>query len=255
MSDLGYFNVGVIAEMVTAGEHLLSHLQYGTHVLLTNGEAVDLLPWLGEATRAVCRPIDLAGGSTAFGMSLDRLAIYRGTSQSPTPKAASRHEGEKGQRALRRASGLVRLDDPGDKPTFGNVDAGKKRSFYIGALASGVAIQTLEIPRLDKTELSGSTVTRQMVRVWARMLAVLLQQWIIVGTIWGDQTKSLSKAYEAVRGFAGRMAGAMEKSTELECVLESIAKTVGKTCRRDRALRPGTFELVNDPELLEFRLS
>ncbi len=48
-----------------------------------------------------------------------------------------------------------------------------------------------------------------MVRVWSRMLAVLLQQWIIVGTIWGDPTKSLSKAYEAVRDFAGPLGGAM----------------------------------------------
>ncbi len=71
ISDLGYFNVGVFAEMVTAGEHFLSRLQYGTHVLLTNGEAVDLLPWLakqrgpfvdqsillGEAQRLGCRLI------------------------------------------------------------------------------------------------------------------------------------------------------------------------------------------------------
>jgi hypothetical protein len=56
-------------------------------------------------------------------------------------------------------------------------------------------------------ELSGSTVVRQMVRVWSRLLAAVVQHWLVISSVWGNPTKSLSKVYEAVRDFAGRLAG------------------------------------------------
>ena len=48
ITDLGYFNLLVFAGMMAADEHFLSRLQFGTTVLLQNGEAVDLLPWLAK---------------------------------------------------------------------------------------------------------------------------------------------------------------------------------------------------------------
>ena len=94
-----------------------------------------------------------------------------------------------------------------------------------------------------------------MVRVWSRLLAAVVQHWLVIGSIWGDPVKSLSKACEAVRDFVGRLAAAMSYASELERVLSDMAKTLAKTCRRDRRSKPGTFELLNDPEQLDFRLT
>ena len=101
-------------------------------------------------------------------------------------------------------------------------------------------------------ELTGSTVVRQMVRVWSRLLAAVVQHWLTVGSVWGDATKSLHKVYEAVRDFAGRLAAALECSTNLERVLADMAATFTKTCRRDKRSKAGTFELLNEVELLDF---
>ena len=38
-------------------------------------------------------------------------------------------------------------------------------------------------------------------------------------------------------------------------VLDDIARVLTATCRRDKRARPGTFELLNDCERLNFRLT
>ena len=39
-------------------------------------------------------------------------------------------------------------------------------------------------------KLSGSTEVRQLVRVWARLLAALVQHWLVLAVSWGDPTQS-----------------------------------------------------------------
>lgn len=101
-------------------------------------------------------------------------------------------------------------------------------------------------------QLSGSSVVRQMVRVWARLVAAVVQHWLMVGGVWGDATKSLHKVSEAVRAFAGRLAAALSDDSALRRVLVEIVAVLAKTCRRDKRSRAGTFELLNDITLLDF---
>jgi len=103
--------------------------------------------------------------------------------------------------------------------------------------------------------LVGSTVVRQMVRVWSRLLAAVVQHWLMVGTIWGDPSRSLGKVWQAVQTFVGRLAVSLDHLTELERVLADMRTTFAKTCRRDKRSKPGTFELLNDVDLLDFELT
>src|ERR1044072_6054308 len=48
ISDLGYFNLEVFAEMQAAGEYFLSRLQFGTILMLLTGKPVELLSWLSK---------------------------------------------------------------------------------------------------------------------------------------------------------------------------------------------------------------
>lgn len=91
-----------------------------------------------------------------------------------------------------------------------------------------------------------------MVRVWSRLIAVLVQHWLTVGTVWGDATRSLHKVYEATRKFVGRLAAALNSLTELTQVLADMHQTFAKTCQRDKRSEAGTFELLNDVDLLDF---
>lgn len=74
----------------------------------------------------------------------------------------------------------------------------------------------------------------------------------MVGSAWGNASTSLSKASEAVRAFASRLAlGCPSLVTRVLCDLATI---LIKTCRRDKCSEPGTWELLEDPGLLKFGL-
>ena len=96
---------------------------------------------------------------------------------------------------------------------------------------------------------------RQMVGVWARLLAALVQHWLLIGSVWGDPTKSLSKVCEAIRAFVGRLVAGLDHLPELEQVLAALSAVAAKTCRRNKRSKPGTFELLNSVDLLHFRLT
>jgi len=91
-----------------------------------------------------------------------------------------------------------------------------------------------------------------MVGVWSRLLAALVQHWLVIASAWGDPTKSLSKVCEAIREFVGRLAAGLDRRSELERVLVDMGAVVAKTCRRDKRSKPGTFEMLNDVSLLDF---
>jgi DDE family transposase len=254
ISDLGYFNVQVFAEMTAAGEYFLSRLQFGTHVLLDNGNVVDLLPWLAkQGGPFVDQPILLGKGQ--------RLACRLIAWRLPEEQANRRRQ------KLRRES----LSKYGKEPSAARLAwcdwtilvTNVPREKLTPTEATVLYRARWQVELLFKrwksqglvAELSGSTAVRQMVRVWSRLLAVVVQHWLVVASVGGDPTKSLSKAYEAVRDFAGRLAAALTHAAELEHVLEDVRKTLAKTCRRDPRAKPGTFELLNDPDLLDFGLT
>src|SRR5438876_11709212 len=82
--------------------------------------------------------------------------------------------------------------------------------------------------------LKGSTVVRQMVGVWSRLLAALVQHWLVIANAWGDPTKSLSKVSEAIRLFVRRLVAALDQLADLERVLAESATAVARTCRRTK---------------------
>ena len=94
-----------------------------------------------------------------------------------------------------------------------------------------------------------------MVRVWARLLAAVVQHWLVVACSWGDPTRSWGKVSEAIRSFVGRLVAAMNKRPELERMLDNLAEVVAKTCRRNKRKKPGTAELLNDVSLLDLVLT
>jgi hypothetical protein len=103
--------------------------------------------------------------------------------------------------------------------------------------------------------LRGATAVRQMVRVWARLLAAVVQHWLVVGTAWGDPSRSWGKVAEAVRPFVGRLLASLDCRSALAGVIDDLIRVVATTCRRNRRRKPGTVELLKDVELLDFELT
>lgn len=254
IADLGYFHVAVFAAMAAAGEYFLSRLQFGTAVGLPDASAVELLQWLKQQPqRFTDRPIWLAKG---YGFHC-RLIAWR-----VPPEQANRRRQKLRQEILRKR---------GQEPTAERLAwcdwtilvTNIPEKMLTPAEAVVLYRARWQVELLFKrwksqdlvAVLGGSTAVRQMVRVWSRLLAALLQHWLLVATAWGDPTKSWSKVCEAIRKFVGRITAALNRPTELKHVLKDLTRTIARTCRRNKRKKPGTFELLNNVRLLDFRLT
>ncbi len=104
-------------------------------------------------------------------------------------------------------------------------------------------------------ELSGSTEVRQMVRLWSRLLAVLVQHWLVAASGGGNPSMSWDKAYEAVRTFAGRLLAAWDRPLDIAALLADLGRVIEKTCRQNQRPRPSNNDLLNDCQRLDYRLT
>lgn len=254
ITDLGYFNVLVFATMMAAEEHFLSRLQFGTTVMLQNGESVDVLRWLakqdgpfvdqpillGKEQRLPCRLI-------AWRLPEEQAARRR---QKLRQETVSKKGHEPSAERLAWCDWTILVTSvPAEMLTPKEAAVLYRARWQVELLFKRWKSQDLV------AVLSGSTEVRQMVRVWSRLLAALVQHWLIIASVWGDPTKSLSKACEAVRQFAGRLAAGMACLAGVERVLLDLCKVLAKTCRRNKRSKPGTFELLNNTGRLDFKLT
>jgi hypothetical protein len=254
ITDLGYFNLRVFADMTQEGEYFLSRLQFGTSVLLPEGNPVALLPWLaqqpgpfvdqrillGQEQRLSCRLI-------AWRLPEEQANRRR---QQLRRESLSKYGKEPSAERLAWCDWTILVTNvPVDMMTPEEAVVLYRARWQVELLFKRWKGQDLV------AVLRGSTAVRQMVGVWSRLLAALVQHWLMLASAWGDPTKSLSKVCEAIRPFVGRLAAGLDQLSALERVLADVCAVVAKTCRRNKRSKPGTFELLNDVSRLDFCLT
>jgi hypothetical protein len=258
ITDLGYFNVAVFAEQEAAGEYFLSRLQFGTNVMLRRGDAdeepgtaVALLSWLVQQGGPFVEQLVFLGQGKKLPC---RLIAWR----LPADQANRRRQ--KVRADIRKKRGcepsaerlawcdwtILVTNVPADLLTPTEATVLYRARWQVELLFK--RWKSLNLVAV----LSGSTEVRQMVRVWSRLLMSLVQHWLVLAGVWGDPTKSLSKACQAIRAFAGRLAATLANPSDLERVLADLCRVLAKTCRRNKRSKPGTYELLNDVALLDY---
>jgi hypothetical protein len=253
ITDLGSFSVAAFAALVAAGAHFLSRRHDRTGVRAGGAGAADLRAGLPrQPGPLVDRPVRRGP---------QRLACRRIAWRLPPEQAARR------RRELRRAS----VSKYGRAPSRQRLAWCDWTVLVTSAPAALLAPREaavlyrarwqveLLVKRWKSQDLvavlRGSTEVRQMVRVWARLLAAPVQHGLVVAAAWGDPARSWGKVAAAVRPFVGRLLAALDDRTALEGAVDAIRGTGARTCRRDPRSRPGTVELLNDPRRLDYRLT
>jgi Transposase DDE domain len=254
ITDLGFFDLAVFAAMMAAGEHFLSRLKFGTHVLGPAGAAVDMLPWLARQPGLFVDQWVWLGQKRRLGC---RLIAWRLPSEQATRRRRKLRQEVVSKRGHEPCAEHLAWCDwtilvtsvPPEKLTPPEAVVMYRARWQVELLFKRWKSQGLV------AALSGSTAIRQVVRVWARLLAALVQHWLVVATVWGNPTKSLSKTCEAARDFVSRLAASLNGLGSTERVLGELCRVIEKTCRRNKRSSPGTWELLNDVTLLNFRLT
>lgn len=254
ITDLGYFDLSVFADMTQAGEYFLSRLQFGTSVLVPGAATVALQKWLAQQPGLLVDQPILLGKEQRLPCRLIAWRLPQEQADRRRQKLRRETMSKKGREPSAERLAwcdwtILVTNVPVDLLTPEEAVVLYRARWQVELLFKRWKSQ-------DRVAvLRGSTVVRQMVGVWARLLAALVQHWLVIASAWGDPTKSLSKVCEAVRDFACRLATSLDHLGELERVLAQLVTVVAKTCRRNKRSKPGTFELLNEVRLLDFRLT
>ena len=255
ITDLGYFNVTVFAAMVVAKVYFLSRLQFGTGVMLPVGTAVDnILGWLSKQPGPLVDVQILLG--TAQRLPCRLIAWRLPEEQANRRRQKLRQEALSKRNKVPSAERLAWCDWTilVTSVPFILLTAREAIVLYRARWQIELLFKRWKSQNLI-ADLNGSTDVRKMVRVWARLLGSVVQHWLLVGCAWGDPTRSWGKVCKAIRRFVGRLLTALDEIHKIEDVLVDFCKVVIKTCSRNKRSRPGTLELLNDVDLLDFRLT
>ena len=102
--------------------------------------------------------------------------------------------------------------------------------------------------RLDESR--SADPQRVLCEVYAKLVAMVVQHWVLLTGCWGAAARSLTVAAATVRREATCLAGAIRHRGRLGAVLRDIGRCLAAGCRiATRRPRPSTFQLLTDPTL------
>jgi hypothetical protein len=254
ITDLGYFDTEVFQRLARQGIYWISRLQFGTAVFTPEGQPLRLLEWLSRQPGPfVDQPI-LMGTERKVAC---RVVAWR------LPEEVANRRRQKLIAEARRKDGRVpskeRLAWCDWTILVTNVPADLLTPQEVAILYRARWQVELLFKRWKSlgliAELRGATVVRQMVRLWSRLLAVMVQHWILLSCVWGDPRTSLAKVCEAIRSHALLLAVVVSDRVQLEAAIGRLRDILRVTAKQNKRKKPSTFELLNDASLLEYSLT
>jgi hypothetical protein len=81
---------------------------------------------------------------------------------------------------------------------------------------------------------------RILCEVYAKLLALVLQQWMIVASGWDDPERSLFKAAQVVRSYAAELASAFGRTEQFIRVLRTMARVLQRSARMNKRRKTPT---------------
>jgi len=81
---------------------------------------------------------------------------------------------------------------------------------------------------------------RILCEVYAKLLGLVFQQWILAASSWGDPERSLFKAAQIVTSYAAELASGHHCTDQLERVLTGLARVIQRLARMQKRHHPPT---------------
>jgi hypothetical protein len=244
IQDLGYFNLARMRAQGARGEYWLSRLQPRTVAFLADGACIDWPRWLGALARqGVARheaAVDIGAGERLPA----RLLLWR----LPEEAAARRRAKMKDNaRKHCRAATAESLAWCGWNLLVTNVE-GEKLSLPECFLLYGVRWQIELLFKLWKSH-AGLGRSRSenpwhiLCEVYAKLLGVLVQHWLVLAGLWHRPARSLVKGCQMLREQSARLACCIDDPAGLVRLLEELAMRFEHGCSLNtRKKHPNTCQ-------------
>jgi hypothetical protein len=253
--DLGYFSVERFERVEQGKGFWLSRLQHGTTVCDAAGKVVDLRKFLTRKAKRGIVDVPVRIGGKRLPCRLVAVPV--------PPKIA----------ASRRRKIWEKARDRGRAPTKEYLQLQAWTIFVTNCppeLLTWKEVVVLyrarwQIERLFKLWKSynrladceaGVTPVRQMAELYARLIAVIIQHGILLMTVWLDGRRSLWRAAATVRAWIGQIIAVLDDAAKLLQVLHRQQQCMRKAAHvNSRRKHPSCFQLLNNPELLEYTVA
>ncbi len=254
--DLGYFCMERFRRIGQAAAHWISRFQHSTNVFDPAGKRLDLSRFLrkqgehglvdvpvvlGEKERLACRLI-------AVRVPAEVAARRR---QQIREKARD-HGREASQEYLQMQDWTIFITNcPPELLTWKEVVVLYRARWQIELLFKLWKSHN----RLAQRETNASP-ERQMAVLYAKLIGVIVQHWMLLTATWNDSQRSLRKAAIVLRDWVILFSEVLDHRRRLCGLLCRMAEALGESARIARRRKhPSLFQLLENPELLEYVLA
>lgn len=254
--DLGYFSLDRFRRAGEEYAYWISRLQHGTKVFDATGKSLDLPNFLraqgenglvdiavllGERERIACRLIALRVPEEVASRRRRRIR-----------EKARDHGREPSQEYLELQGWTIFVTNCNEELlTWKEVIVLYRARWqiellfklwkshnHVGALESGVSPQ------------------RQMAVLYAKLIGVVVQHWILLSAAWSDVQRSLRKAAAVLRDWIVLLLAVLDDAKRLGDLLGRLGAAIATTAHiTRRKKRPSLFQLLENPELLNYTVA
>ena len=254
VTDLGYFNLRQMAARQRAGGYTLSRLKAGTALFSSDGKRMQvdntLLPQRVGQMKEL--PV-LVGADARLPMRLLLLRVPKAVADQRREDllADAQRRGEPvSEETLRLADWTMLITDvPARRLRFEEALVLLRERWQLELLYK----LWKQYGLVD--EWRTSNVWRVLCELYAKLIGVLLQHWVIILFAWHDPQRSLVKLAQVVRDTSWLLMEALARKGSLRSALRVIGRRMASGCQMNkRKKHPNSAQLL-EQEAVEWALS
>ena len=239
LADLGFYDLEVLATLDASGAYWLSRLQTNSRLTLPGQPERSLLAVLesfGSASEWDGPVVVGQGGRVAARLLGRRVPPAVAEERRRRIRAAAKDKGRapaKAALALAAWNVLITNIPPA-----------------LLSLDEALVLMRLrwQIELLFKLWKSHGKVAawrsanpaRILCEVYAKLLALVFQQWLVVASGWDDPERSLFKAAQVVRSYAAELASAFGQAEQFVGILRTMARVIQRSARMNKRRKTPT---------------
>lgn len=252
IADLGYYCLKTLGKIAANGAYFLSRIQCTTTVFDEQGGRRNVIAWLEDLWTGQPLDLKIQLGNTAR-LSC-RLLACRVPAEVANRRRQRLHEHGRRKGYTPSAEKLAWCDW---NIYVTNVE-GDRLSWQECVVLYRTRWQMELIFKLWKSEgaladLTRGTAHRQMATLLARLLAMILQHWCLLSSVWHLPARSLRKAAQQIRMFALTMAGCFNNHQMLTTILTQLRYALEKIAKVNKRRKHSShYQLAANPEILQF---
>lgn len=248
LADLGYWSVKRFAQIDTEGGYLLSRVHAATEVFLPTGECLDFPKFLQSQT------------ADRFDLEIELSRQHRWRcrlmGQRVPPEVSSERRRKLRQTAQKRGTTPSQRQLAFCDWTLMVTNLSAEKLTFEEALVLLRVRWQIELcfkfwkshGRVDESR--SKNIYRILCEVYTKLLALLIQHWVLLTSNWVPVQQSLFKAGKVFQKEAWRIARALNTLEHLCDVLTGIGQVIAKNCDiTKRKGRPSTFQRLHHPEM------